>query len=51
MVGITYTNTTVTVKVIDEANEEILCSAVWPKEKIYFDFVDGEFISKSLERI
>lgn len=33
----------VTVKVIDEENGEILYLAVWPKEKINFDFVDGEF--------
>ena len=34
---------TVNVKVIDEANGEVLYSAVWPKDKIDFDFVDGEF--------
>ena len=33
----------VTVKVIDEANGEILYVAVWPKDKIKFDFIDGEF--------
>ena len=33
----------VTVKVIDEENEEILYLAEWPKDKIDFDFVDGEF--------
>ncbi len=35
----------VTVKVIDEANDEILYVVVWPKEKINFDFVDGEFVN------
>jgi len=33
----------VTVKVIDEANGELLYVAVWPKDKIDFDFIDGEF--------
>ncbi len=33
----------VTVKVIDEANGELLYVAVWPKDKIDFEFVDGEF--------
>ena len=32
-----------TVKVIDEMSGEILYVAVWPKDKIDFDFVDGEF--------
>ena len=33
----------VTVKVIDEANGELLYVAVWPKDKIDFSFIDGEF--------
>ena len=33
----------VTVKVIDETSGESLYVAVWPKEKIKFDFIDGEF--------
>ena len=32
-----------TVKVIDETSGEILYVAVWPKDKIKFDFIDGEF--------
>lgn len=33
----------VTVKVIDETNGDLLYVAVWPKDKIDFDFIDGEF--------
>jgi hypothetical protein len=33
----------VTVKVIDKTNGDLLYVAVWPKDKIEFDFIDGEF--------